>query len=121
MRFKNVVTMEKENKNEKDDKSKKKKLKNLTRGFVSLLPIVIFILILKWVYGLIVSSVSWISTIISSQINYTLPTFVLDLLSCLLIVFFIWLVGVIMNEKHLGHRLEKKLRPKLAKVPLLSA
>lgn len=98
----------------------KKKLKNLKRGFVALLPIVLFIWILLWIFSLIQSYVSWIGTFISGYISYEIPSFVLTVASCVLLVAFVWLVGVIMNEKHLGHKLKEWITPLILKVPLLS-
>ena len=99
---------------------KKKKLKNLTRGFVTVLPIVLFILILRWIFSWIVSSVSWLGALISENIVYEIPDYVINIISFVLLVFLVWLVGVIMNEKHLGHRLKKWFTPLVSKVPLLS-
>ena len=56
---------------------KKKKLKNLTRGFVTVLPIVLFILILRWIFSWIVSSVSWLGALISENIVYEIPDYVI--------------------------------------------
>ena len=99
---------------------KKKKLKNLTRGFVTLLPVVLFILILRWIFSLIMSSVSWIGTLISGAIAYEIPVYLINIISFILLVLFVWLVGVIMNEKHLGRKLKQWFTPLVSKVPLLS-
>ena len=99
---------------------KTKKLKNITRGFVNILPVVFFILILKWVFSMILSSVSWIGTFVFDNLDYEIPTYLVNIISFVLLVFLVWIIGVIMNEKHLGHRLRQWFAPLVAKVPLLS-
>lgn len=99
---------------------KKQKLKNLTRGFVTLLPIVLFILILRWIFSLLMSSVSWLGTLISENISYEIPTYLIDIISFVLLVLLVWIVGIIMNEKHLGRKLKQWFSPFVSKVPLLS-
>ncbi len=101
---------------------KNKKLKNLTRGFVTILPVVLFVLILRWVFSLIMSSVSWIGTLISGAISYEIeiPVYVINIISFILLVFLVWVVGVIMNEKHLGRKLRQWFSPLVSRVPLLS-
>ena len=99
---------------------KKQKLKNLTRGFVTLLPIVLFILILRWIFSLLMSSVSWLGTLISENISYEIPTYLIDIISFVLLVLLVWIVGIIMNEKHLGRKLKQWFSPLVSKVPLLS-
>ena len=99
---------------------KTKKLKNLTRGFVTILPVVLFILILRWIFSLIMSSVSWLGALILDIINYEIPSYLINIISFILLVFIVWLVGVIMNEKHLGRKLGEWFRPLISKVPLLS-
>ena len=99
---------------------KKKKLKNLTRGFVTLLPVVLFILILRWIFSLIISSVSWIGTLISDAISYEVPVYFINIISFVLLVLLVWIIGVIMNEKHLGRKLKQWFTPFVSRVPLLS-
>ena len=99
---------------------KNKKLKNLTRGFVTLLPVVLFILILRWVFSVIMSSVSWIGTLISKHITYEIPDYVINVISFVFLLLLVWLVGIIMNEKHLGSKLKQWFSPLVSKVPLLS-
>ena len=99
---------------------KNKKFKNLTRGFVTILPVVLFILILRWIFSLIMSSVSWLVALILEIINYEIPSYLINIISFILLVFIVWLVGVIMNEKHLGRKLGEWFRPLVSKVPLLS-
>lgn len=99
---------------------KTKKFKNLTRGFVTVLPVVLFILILRWVFSLIMSSVSWFGALVFQYINYEIPSYGVNIISFVLLVFLVWLVGVIMNEKHLGRKLGEWFTPLVSKVPLLS-
>lgn len=99
---------------------KKKKLNNLMRGFVTLLPVVLFILILRWIFSLIISSVSWLGALIFQNISYEIPIHVINIISFVLLVLLVWLVGIVMNEKHLGRKLGEWFTPLVSKVPLLS-
>ncbi len=100
---------------------KNKKFKNLIRGFVTVLPVILFIVIIKWLFSLMMSSVSWIGDLISKNFVHEIPSYVINIISFVVLVFLVWLVGVIMNEKHLGKKLKQWFAPLVSKVPLLSS
>lgn len=109
----------------KDEKSdvkpeKKKRFMCLIRGFVTLLPIVLFVLFLVWTYSLIKDSVSWLGALIIAHIDYQIPVWVVNVLSFFVLLFLVWLVGFLMDEKILGDKLRGILHPIIKKIPILN-
>ena len=59
-------------------------------------------------------------TLISNIIEYEMPTYFVNIISFVVLVLLVWLVGVIMNERHLGSKLKHWFTPFVSRVPLLS-
>ena len=99
---------------------KKKRFKRLIRGFVTLLPIVLFVVILVWLWSVIKYSVSWIGDLIIGYIDYEIPVWVVHVVSFFVLLFLIWFVGFLMDENILGDKLRNLFRPIIKRIPVLN-
>ena len=109
--------------NIKDEKpgvesEKKKRFKRFILGLVTILPIALFVGFLIWAYSLIKYSVSWIGSLIIGYVD--LPVWVVNVLSFFVLLFLIWLVGFLMDEKILGDKLRGIFHPIIEKIPILN-
>ena len=109
--------------NIKDEKpgaesEKKKRFKRFILGLVTILPIALFVGFLIWAYSLIKNSVSWIGSLIIGYVD--LPVWVVNVLSFFVLLFLIWFVGFLMDEKILGDKLREIFHPIIEKIPILN-
>ena len=100
--------------------TKKKRFKNLKNGFFVFLPFVLFIVIIIWVVKLLLGSVSWIIDFLPKDFVERWTPMALDILSLLILLFVVWLVGVIVNHYYLGTKLKNWFMPIIQKIPLLN-
>ena len=98
---------------------KHKKLKNFFTGVITLAPILLFILIIKWVVGLLFGGVNGIISIFPQRWFLHINPWVIDIIGAFVIVLAIWFVGFIMNQ-YFGKKLKLLLKPVVDKIPLLN-
>ena len=97
--------------------------KNFITGIVTLLPILIFGVILIWLANIVFWWVGKIVALIPSSLLQTLqlPDWIINFIGFLILCLLILCLGFIVNRKHLGQLLRKRIRPIVDKVPLLSS
>lgn len=100
---------------------KNKRFKNFMTGFLSLLPVLLFVVIIVWLYKLIIGFIDSFISIFPENFWHGLPTIIVDICGFILLCAFIWLIGFIMNQKHVGVKLKSWLHPIVNKVPLLNS
>lgn len=96
------------------------RLKNLKNGFFVFLPFVLFVLIITWIAKLLIGSVSWIIQYLPKEFVDKWTPAAVDVVSILLLLFVVWLVGVIVNHYYLGTKLKNWFIPVIKKIPLLN-
>lgn len=96
------------------------RFKNLKNGFFVFLPFVLFVLIITWIAKLLIGSVSWIIQYLPKEFVDKWTPAAVDVVSILLLLFVVWLVGVIVNHYYLGTKLKNWFIPVIKKIPLLN-
>jgi len=101
----------------------KKKMSTLLTGLLTILPIIIFVVILVWVFDLILGWVGRITSLFPQTMwdAMGLPEVVVNILGFLILCVLVWFIGFIMEQKRIGTKLKNWLRPVVSKVPLLSS
>jgi len=96
---------------------------HLLTGVITVLPIVLFIIIVTWLVGLILGWVGQITSLFPQSMWDTLglPKVAVNLLGFLILCVAVWLLGFIMNQKRIGKKLKDFFRPIFSKIPLLSS
>jgi len=92
-------------------------------GVITILPIVLFVVIIIWLFGLVLSWVGRITSLFPQSMwdALGLPTVVVNLLGFFILCAFIWILGFIMNQKRIGEKIKSFFSPIFAKVPLLNS
>ena len=95
---------------------------NFFAGLRTILPIVLFIIILGWVFGTLFHWIECIELLFPQKMLEVmdLPDIVIKFLGLLLICVIIWIIGVISRQPRMSKRFERLLNPIIRRVPLLS-
>ena len=101
----------------------KKKNNNLLTGIITLLPILVFVVIIVWLGDLILGWVGRITSLFPQSMWDTLglPEIVVNILGFIILCSIVWFVGFIMNQKKVGKILKDWFDPIISKVPLLNS
>lgn len=91
-------------------------------GLRTILPIVLFVIILSWVVGGLFSGIEAIGSLFPNSMikSLDLPSWILKTLGLLLICLLIWFIGIISKQPKMSKRFEKWLSPIVYRIPLLS-
>ena len=100
-----------------------KKNNHLLTGIITILPIVLFVVIISWLVSLVLGWVGRITTLFPEKIwdALGLPEVVVNLLGFIILCAIIWLLGFVMNQKKIGKKLKSWFSPIISKVPLLNS
>lgn len=94
---------------------------NFKTGIIVLLPLLVFVWLIEWLYKTLYDfstkildmiPISWISQDVSIPIYWHLIVLVA-------VVVIIWLMGTIANNYYIGEKLKKIIRPIIKKIPIL--
>ena len=91
-------------------------------GLRTILPIVLFIIILGWVFGTLFDWIECIELLFPDSMLKAigLPDVVIKLLGLLLICIIIWIIGIISKQPHMSKKIKSWLEPLIQRVPLLN-
>ena len=91
-------------------------------GLKTILPIVLFIIILGWVIGMLFYWIECIELLIPERILNAigLPNIVIKLLGLLFICIIIWIIGAISKQPRMSKKFKSWLEPLIYRIPLLS-
>ena len=100
-----------------------KKSNHLLTGIITILPIVLFVVIITWLVSLVLGWVGRITALFPEKMwdALGLPEVVVNLLGFIILCAFVWLLGFIMNQKKIGKKLKSWFSPIISKVPLLNS
>ena len=95
---------------------------NFFTGLRTILPLVLFIIILGWVFGTLFYWIECIELLFPERMLTAigLPDIVVKILGLLLICVIIWIIGIIANQPYMSKKFKSWLNPIIYKVPLLS-
>lgn len=94
---------------------------NFKTGIIVLLPLLVFVWLIEWLYKTLYDfstnildmiPMSWISQDVSIPIYW-------HLIVLIAVVVIIWLMGTIANHYYIGEKLKKIIRPIIKKIPIL--
>ena len=102
---------------------KEKKSNHLLTGIITILPIVLFVIIISWLFSLVLSWVGRITSLFPQSMwdALGLPKVVVNLLGFFILCAIIWILGFIMNQKKIGEKIKNFFSPIFSKVPLLNS
>ena len=102
---------------------KEKKSNHLLTGIITILPIVLFVIIISWLFSLVLSWVGRITSLFPQSMwdVLGLPKVVVNLLGFFILCAIIWILGFIMNQKKIGEKIKNFFSPIFSKVPLLNS
>lgn len=97
--------------------------KNFLSGIVTLLPIVLFVVVLMWLSNLVLGWVGRLTALFPQKMwdALGLPKVVVNILGFIILCCIVWFVGFIMNQKKIGQKLKDWFNPIISKVPLLNS
>lgn len=95
---------------------------NFFSGLRTILPILLFIIILSWILGTLFGWIESVESLIPKKTmdSIGLPDLVIRLLGVLLICVVIWIIGVISNQPRISKKFKSWLDPIIYRIPLLS-
>jgi uncharacterized membrane protein len=95
---------------------------NFFSGLRTILPIVLFIIILGWVFGTLFSWIESIELLFPKILfeKLGLPEFVIKLLGLLLLFLIVWIIGLISRQPKMSKKFKSWLDPIIYRIPLLS-
>lgn len=95
---------------------------NFFTGLRTILPLVLFIIILGWVFGTLFYWIECIELLFPERIltRIGLPDVVIKLLALFFICVVIWIIGIIANQPYMSKKFKSWLNPIIYRVPLLS-
>ena len=95
---------------------------NFFSGLKTILPIVLFLIILGWVFGTLFHWIECVELIFPEKFLEAigLPDVVIKLLGLLLICTIVWVIGVISKQPKMSTKFKSWLEPIIYRVPLLS-
>lgn len=97
----------------------KKKFKNFFTGIITLLPVLLFIWIIKWIVGLLFGGVEGIVHLFPQKWFAPINPWIIDIVGASIILIIIWFIGLLMNQYY-GKKLKLLLKPIVSKIPLLN-
>ena len=99
-----------------------KKTNTFLTGVLTLLPLVLFCVILVWFFDLILGWVGRITSLFPQSFwnALGLPEIVVNFLGFLILCGFVWLVGFVVKIR-IGKKLKEWIRPIVSKIPLLNS
>ena len=102
---------------------KVEKKNHLLTGIITILPIVLFVVIISWLISLVLGWVGRITALFPEKMWDTLglPEFVVNVLGFVILCALVWLLGFIMNQKKIGKKLKSWFSPIISRVPLLNS
>ncbi len=100
-----------------------KKSNHLLTGIITILPIVLFVVIIGWLVNLVLGWVGRITTLFPEKMwdALGLPEVVVNMLGFIILCALIWLLGFVMNQRKMGKKLKGWFSPIISKVPLLNS
>ena len=95
---------------------------NFFTGLRTILPLLLFIIILGWVFGTLFYWIECIELLFPEKIltKIGLPDVVIKLLALFFICVVIWIIGIIANQPYMSKKFKSWLNPIIYRVPLLS-
>ena len=95
---------------------------NFFSGLKTILPIVLFVIILGWVIGTLFHAIEFIEKLFPDRVlnAITLPDIVVKSLGLLLICMIVWIIGVISKQPKMSEKFKSWLEPIIYRIPLLS-
>lgn len=95
---------------------------NFFTGLRTILPFVLFIIILGWVFGTLFYWIECIELLFPEKIltKIGLPDVIIKLLALSFICVIIWIIGIIANQPYMSKKFKSWLNPIIYRVPLLS-
>ena len=99
-----------------------KKSNNLLTGIVTILPIILFIVIIVWLCDLILGWVGHITSLFPQSMwdALQLPPIIVNALGFIILCIIVWCIGWIMNQQIIGEKLKNWFNPIISKIPLLN-
>ena len=100
-----------------------RKSNHLLTGIITILPIVLFVVIIGWLINLVLGWVGRITTLFPEKMwdALGLPEVVVNLLGFIILCALVWLLGFVMNQRKMGKKLKSWFSPIISKVPLLNS
>ena len=100
-----------------------RKSNHLLTGIITILPIVLFVVIIGWLVNLVLGWVGRITTLFPEKMwdALGLPEVVVNMLGFIILCALIWLLGFVMNQRKMGKKLKGWFSPIISKVPLLNS
>ena len=100
----------------------KKKSNNLLTGIVTILPIILFIVIIIWLCDLILGWVGHITSLFPQSMwdALQLPPIIVNALGFIILCVIVWCIGWIMNQQRISKKLKNWFNPVISKIPLLN-
>lgn len=101
----------------------KKKSNNLLTGIITLLPILVFIVIIVWLGDLILGWVGRITSLFPQSMwdALGLPEIVVNILGFIILCSIVWFVGFIMNQNRIGKKIKDWFNPIISRIPILNS
>jgi uncharacterized membrane protein len=95
---------------------------NFFSGLRTILPILLFIIILSWILGTLSGWIESVESLIPEETmnSIGLPSIAVRLLGLLLICIIIWIIGVISKQPRMSKKFKSWLDPIIYRIPLLS-
>ena len=95
---------------------------NFIKGLRTVLPVVLFIIIIGWITGTLFYWAECIELLIPDRMLKAigLPDVVIKLLTLFLICVIIWIIGMIANQPYMNRKFRNWLYPIIYRVPILS-
>ena len=100
-----------------------KKSNNLLTGIITLLPILVFIVIIVWLGDLILGWVGRITSLFPQSMwdALGLPEIVVNILGFIILCSIVWFVGFIMNQNRIGKKIKDWFNPIISRIPILNS
>ena len=100
----------------------KKKGNYFLTGMTTVLPVVLFVIIVNWLVSLTFGCVGWITSLFPQSMwrNLGLSEIAVKMLGFLILCAVIWFIGFVMNQRRVGKKLKDWFQPIVSRIPLLS-
>lgn len=91
-------------------------------GLKTILPIILFIIILSWVIGTLFSGIEFIESLFPDSVldKIGLPDIMIKLVGLLLFCIIVWIIGTISKRPRMSKKFKSWLDPIITRIPLLS-
>lgn len=100
-----------------------KRNNNLLTGIITLLPILVFVVIIVWLGDLILGWVGRITSLFPQSMwdALGLPEIVVNILGFIILCSIVWFVGFIMNQNRIGKKIKDWFNPIISRIPILNS